>query len=71
MFLGSTTFLDRFVNDPFLAPAEPITMATRASSPVATFTVPFEATQLWLSPAGGYVALSSEDEQPLARPSTA
>ena len=69
MFLGSTTFLGRFVDDPFLAPSEPITVTTLLS-PVATFTVPFEATQLWLSPTGRYVALSSEDEQPLARPST-
>jgi hypothetical protein len=64
MFLGSTTFLGRFVDDPFLAPADPIAVATLSRfSPVATFTVPFEATQLWLSPTGRYVALSSEDEQ--------
>jgi len=60
VFLGSTTFLDRFVKDPFLAPAGAVTVRTLAGASLADVPVPFEVAELWLSPAGRYMALSSE-----------
>jgi hypothetical protein len=60
VFLGSTTFLDRFVKDPFLAPAGAVTVRTVAGASLADVPVPFEVAELWLSPAGRYLALSSE-----------
>jgi len=61
VFLGSTTFLDRFVNDPFLAPAGAVTVKTLAGASLADVAVPFDVTELWLSPAGQYLALRSAD----------
>ena len=62
IFLGSTAFLDRFVSDPFLAPAEPLTVRTLTDTN-AEFTVPFDASELWLSPSGRFVALASENSE--------
>src|SRR5206468_8695821 len=61
IFVGSTTFRDRFVEDPFLAPAPAINVTTLRGDVLAEFTVPMDAAGLWLSPGGRYVALSTED----------
>ncbi len=62
IFLGSAAFLDRFVDDAFLAPAEPLTVTTVTGHPVGELTVPFEVIEARLSPTGRRVALSSEDD---------
>lgn len=59
--VGSTAFLDRFVDDPFLAPGHPLNVRTVTGDPVARFTVPFDVNRLSISPGGRFVALSSED----------
>jgi Zn-dependent protease with chaperone function len=68
-FLGSTSFLDRFVHDPFLAPAGPVTIRTIDADADAGFRVPFTVTELWLSPTAQHVAIGSEeqDEHPTIR----
>lgn len=60
-FLGSASFVDRFVNDPFVAPAAEVTVSTLTASPLTEFAIEFEPIALWLSPQGGYVALSKEE----------
>jgi Zn-dependent protease with chaperone function len=60
-FLGSEGFADRFVHDPFAAPAQAVTMSTLTASPLMEFTVGFEPSFLCLSPNGRLVALGSED----------
>jgi hypothetical protein len=59
---GSTSFLDRFANDPFLPSAASVTVATVASEARAEFTVPFEVNTLRFSPDGAFVALGSEND---------
>jgi Zn-dependent protease with chaperone function len=62
VFVGSTGFLHRFGNDPFLESSEPVTLRTvAAAESVEEFQVPFAVTDMLLSPAGRYVALASED----------
>jgi len=62
LFLGSKTFADRFVADPFLVPALPYAITTIDAPPMADVAIPFEASDLRLSPGGRYLAVSSEDE---------
>jgi Zn-dependent protease with chaperone function len=62
IWIGSPFFLERFVQDPFLAPAETAAVSDLAAEPIREFSVPVEPYQLWLSPSGRYVAVSSEDE---------
>ena len=62
LVVGSTTFLDRFVDDPFLAPGQPLNVRTVTGDAISEFTVPFEVNRLSISPAGGFVALASEDD---------
>jgi Zn-dependent protease with chaperone function len=59
---GSMPFLERFGRDPFLAPADPISLRSISGDPLAEFTVPFTATDLRVSPTGRYIALLSERE---------
>src|SRR5262249_11021784 len=61
MSLGSTTFLDRFGSDPFLVDAPSIAESTVPSAALNEFTVPFQVSGMWLSPAAGYIAIASED----------
>lgn len=60
-FVGSTTFVDSFGRDPFLAAAESLTFTTISAPLVAECSVPFQATEMRLSPSGRHVALASED----------
>jgi Zn-dependent protease with chaperone function len=60
--LGSTTFLHRFANDPFLPPNGSVKVTTVPAEAWAEFQVPFAVTALRLSPAGHFVALGSENE---------
>jgi Zn-dependent protease with chaperone function len=62
-YLGSLSFLNRFVSDPFLAPARALAVTTVTPTPVAEVALPFEALSLYLSPAGRYIAVGTEDEK--------
>src|SRR6185503_2483709 len=62
-FLGSLAFVDRFGTDPFLTAVTPMSVTTLASEAAAEFSVPFEVSGMWLSPAATHVALASEDEE--------
>src|SRR6185295_5001285 len=63
LLLGSTSFIHRFGNDPFLTASGPLAVTvTTVDRSRAEFRVPFEVSALRLSPAGDFVALSSEDE---------
>ena len=62
-YLGSPGFVDRFVDDPFVAPAAAVTTRSLARLPVSEFPVGFEAGIMWISPNGRYLALSSDDER--------
>jgi hypothetical protein len=61
-FAGSTTFLDRFTQDPLLGAAPPIAFTTISSEATLTFSVPFGATRLLVGADGRFVALASENE---------
>ena len=61
-FLGTTTFLDRVANDPFLAHGGPLTVKTLTGAAIAEFEVALDVDNLWLSPAGGYFAVRTEDQ---------
>ena len=63
LFLGSTTFIDRFAGDPLLAPAGPVTVRTIAAEPAAEFPLPSDSTDVSLSPGAQYVAALSEDDE--------
>jgi Zn-dependent protease with chaperone function len=63
IIVGSTAFLDRFVDDPFLAQGQRLNVKTVTGDAVSEFTVPFEVERLSISPAGGFVALASEDDE--------
>jgi hypothetical protein len=54
---GSPAFLDRFGEDPFIAPSEAITWRTFEGQPRSEFPVPFYVADIRLSPEGRYVAL--------------
>jgi Zn-dependent protease with chaperone function len=60
-YAGSTDFVDRFVTDPFVAPASSVDVQTQTTSPVSELSVDFYPSSLWLSAAGEYVALASEN----------
>jgi Zn-dependent protease with chaperone function len=59
--LGSTSFLDRFVADPFLVPAPTVAVITVSPVPLAEVSLPFPALSLRLSPEGRYLAVAKED----------
>jgi hypothetical protein len=63
MIVGSAAFLDRFVADGFLARTGPLAVTTTSPRTVGEFTVPFEITELRLSPRGRLVALASENDE--------
>ncbi len=62
-YLGSPAFVDRFVDDPFVAPAAAVTTTSLPRSPVREFPIGFEPAIMWISPGGRYVAFSSEDDR--------
>jgi Zn-dependent protease with chaperone function len=62
-YLGSTSFLDRFVTDPFVARARPVVVKTVSPAPLAEVSLPLEVTSLRLSPAGRYIAAGTEEEK--------
>jgi Zn-dependent protease with chaperone function len=59
---GSMTFLDRFCTDPFLIQATAATPRSIDARPIATFDIPFEASELRLSPAGHLVAVLPDED---------
>jgi len=61
--VGSAVFLDRFADDPFLARGQTLNVRTITGDPIAEFTVPFDVSQLSLSPDGRFVAVASEDDE--------
>jgi Zn-dependent protease with chaperone function len=61
-FIGSSAFLDRFVDDPFLAPGGDVTVTSVTGAPLTEFAVSFDVSDLWLSPTGRHVAIASEDK---------
>jgi Zn-dependent protease with chaperone function len=63
--VGSTAFLDRFVDDPFLAQGQRLNVRTVTGDAISEFSVPFEVNRLSISPAGGFVALASEGDDEL------
>ncbi len=56
-YLGSLSFLNRFVADPFLAPAPAVAVTTVSPVPVAEVSLPFEVSSLRLSPTGRFIAV--------------
>ena len=62
-YLGSVSFLDRFVADPFLSPARAVVVTTVSPAPLAEMSLPFAALSLRLSPEGRYIAVGKEDER--------
>src|SRR5207247_9566182 len=60
---GTTTFLNLFCDDPFLAAAPRATVRTVSRQPSAEFAIPFSADTVRVSPDGRFVALGSEDEE--------
>ena len=62
-YLGSPKFVDRFVDDPFVAPASAVSTTSLPRSPISEFPIELEPAILWISPSGRYVAFSSEDER--------
>lgn len=56
-FIGSTTFLDRFADDPFLVHGEPIAVTTVGTPAAGEFSVPFFVSELRLSPSGRHVIM--------------
>jgi Zn-dependent protease with chaperone function len=62
-YLGSLSFLNRFVGDPFLAPAPVVAVTTVSPLPLAEVSLPFEVSSLRLSPAGRFIAVGTEDEK--------
>lgn len=60
-YAGSTDFVDRFVADPFVAPAPVVNITMQTTSPVGKFSIDFYPSAMWLSPSGEYMALTSDD----------
>jgi Zn-dependent protease with chaperone function len=63
VYLGSAAFLDRFIRDPFIAPARAAAVTTVSPSALAEVALPFEVSSLWVSPIGRYIAVSTEDQK--------
>jgi Zn-dependent protease with chaperone function len=63
VYLGSTSFLERFVRDPFVAPARAVVVRVVSPAPTAEVSVPFEAASLRLSSSGRFFAVGTEDEK--------
>jgi Zn-dependent protease with chaperone function len=63
VYLGSTAFLDRFLTDPFVAPARAAAVTTVSPSAIAEVSLPFEVSSLRLSPEGRYIAVATEDQK--------
>jgi Zn-dependent protease with chaperone function len=63
IYLGSTSFLERFVKDPFVAPAPAVVVTTASPAPLAEVSLPFEVVSLRLAPAGRFVAVGTEGEK--------
>ena len=59
---ASTSFLDRFGKDPFIAPTQSLAWEEVNGRALTEFRVPFVASALQLSPAGRHVAIASEAE---------
>jgi hypothetical protein len=59
---GSTTFLEHFSRDSFVAPAERLTAAPITAAPFAEFSVPFVVSGIQVSRDGRHIALRSEDQ---------
>jgi len=62
VFVGSMSFRDHFVRDPFFTEAEPVGVRAISVDPLAEFAVPFDVTTLWVSPKGSRVAFSSDND---------
>jgi Zn-dependent protease with chaperone function len=63
IYLGSMSFLERFVKDPFVARAPTVVVTTVSPTPVAEVSLPFEVSSLHLSPAGRYIAVGTENDK--------
>src|SRR5262249_6605887 len=63
VYFGSTAFLNRFVTDPFIAPARAVALTSVSPAALAEVSLPFEVSSLRLSPAGRYMAVASEDQK--------
>jgi Zn-dependent protease with chaperone function len=63
VYLGSAAFLDRFLTDPFVAPARAAAVTTVSPSTIAEVSLPFEVSSLRLSPEGRYIAVATEDQK--------
>ena len=59
---GSSGFLDRFGQDPFLAPSNAVAWTNVTSQPVQEFTVPFASSSIRISPGGRLVALVADED---------
>ena len=57
---GTIAFLDRYGHDPLLLPMPSITLHMVAGMPARIFNVPFEVSEVVLSPTGRHLALKSE-----------
>jgi Zn-dependent protease with chaperone function len=57
---SSSTFLDRFGRDPFLAPAVTFEWRTLPLEPIGVFPLPAPASSIQLSPTGRYAAFAAE-----------
>jgi heat shock protein HtpX len=71
--LGSTTFLDRIGQDPFLVQAGPLRWQRIDADEIASFDIPFEIESIRLSPNGRLAAIvraEPEDGRALNRPAT-
>src|SRR5262249_24931421 len=61
---GSIAFLDRFAYDPLLLPAASMPLTALSGAPARSFDVPFDVSEIVLSPDGQHVALMSETSHP-------
>jgi Zn-dependent protease with chaperone function len=63
IYFGSMSFLERFVKDPFVAPARAVVVKVVSPAPSTEVSVPFEVVSLRLSSAGRFLAAGTEDEK--------
>ena len=59
--VGTAEFLDRFGRDPFLVKSAPLERQFVTGQPTVEFTVPFQVSELRVSPQGRHVALATFD----------